>query len=286
MDGTTLIVGCGYIGAALAKMLVAAGGDVIGMRRHPAALPPGVRPFAADLTRDFDLKPLGPIRRVVFAAAADSHSAEAYERTYVAGVLRLSAALARLPLTIERLVFISSTSVYGDTGGADVTESSPAVPESFAGRLLLEAELIARGAAPCSVALRFGGIYGPGRWRLAEQAAAGEAKLQPHGGNVTNRIHRDDGAAAVRHILALPDPAAVYNVVDDEPALYNDVVGWLAARRGVSLATGEAGESAAGRQLRGNKRCSNALLTASGFRCRYPSYREGYAAFFAGSGDD
>ena len=96
----------------------------------------------------------------------------------------------------------------------------------------------------------------------------------------TNRIHRDDAVGALLHLLALPteELAPIYVGVDREPADRNDVVRWLAQRLGVEVREEE--EGATGRVLRRdtNKQCSSERLVASGYRFRYPSYREGYGA--------
>lgn len=255
------------------------------MRRHPVGLPAGVRPFAADLAdpalgvRLVELSARSPIQSAVFAASAGAHTSEAYEAVYIHGMRQLIAALHQLPTPPKRLVFVSSTSVYGDMGGGDVVEATPTLPDSFAGKGMLAAETLIKESGIPSVALRFGGIYGPGRWRLPESVVSGEARLLPGGGPVSNRIHRDDGAAAIAHVLQLPHPASTYLVVDDAPTAHNEVLEWLAMQAGKTLSWA-AEASATSRQLRGNKRCSNALLKASGFRFRYPTFREGYAPFF------
>ena len=90
----------------------------------------------------------------------------------------------------------------------------------------------------------------------------------------TNRIHRDDAAAAIAHLLALPEPAATCVGVDQDPADLTDVMRWIAERLGVPLVEAEASEALAA----GSRRCRNAALLASGFRFTYPTFREGYGA--------
>ena len=104
--------------------------------------------------------------------------------------------------------------------------------------------------------------------------------MMPGPARFTNRIHRDDAVGVILHLLALPADqlAPVWVGVDTEPADRNDVVRWLAQRLGVEVRTED--DAATGRVLRRdtNKRCSSARLVGSGYRFRYPSYREGYAA--------
>jgi nucleoside-diphosphate-sugar epimerase len=144
---------------------------------------------------------------------------------------------------------------------------------------VLEGEGIVRGAAvPHRVVLRLGGIYGPGRTRLVDRVRRGEATCPPEP-TWTNRIHRDDAAGAIRHLLALDDPEEVYLGVDTDPAERCEVLTWLAERLGAPAPRpGPASR-------RGNKRVSSARLQASGYRFRYPTFREGYGAMLDATPD-
>jgi hypothetical protein len=99
----------------------------------------------------------------------------------------------------------------------------------------------------------------------------------------TNRIHRDDCAGALQHLMTLPQPDAVYLGVDHEPADYCDVLRWLAVQLGAPPPQVEAMSGGDGRRHRTNKRCRNAKLVASGYVFRYPTYREGYTALLGAS---
>jgi nucleoside-diphosphate-sugar epimerase len=144
--------------------------------------------------------------------------------------------------------------------------------------------------------LRLGGIYGPGRTRLIDQVRGGTAVV-PAGSRFTNRLHRDDAAAAIVHLCSMdPSPGPLYLGVDNEPAEFGEVLCFLAAELGLPrppsasgagdrTAGGSAGGSAGGEPSRGsNKRCSNALLRGTGFEFAYPGFREGYRAILAGAG--
>jgi nucleoside-diphosphate-sugar epimerase len=169
-------------------------------------------------------------------------------------------------------VFVSSTSVYGQSAGEWVDETSPTEPRAFSGRRVLEGEALARASGTQSVAVRFGGIYGPGRTRLLDEVAAGRARWRP--GHFTNRIHRDDCAGVLQHVLELAAPESVYLGVDCEPAEERTVFSWLAGRVGVE---DPAPESEAMRSRgAGSKRCSNRRLLESGYDFVYPTFREGY----------
>ncbi len=266
-----LIAGCGDIGTRLGLRLAAAGDEVFGLRRDPARLPPAIRPLAADLASGTGLEALpGRLDAVVYAAAADGPGEAAYRAAYLDGLATLLARLHRAGMP-RRLVFVSSTAVHAQDDGAWVDETSPAAPATPSARCLRETERLAL-AAPCeAVVVRPGGIYGPGRTRLIEQVRRG-APCTP--GAWSNRIHAEDLARALAHLLALPAPELLYLAVDDAPVELCEVLDWIADQLGLPHPPRDPGT---GGGHGSNKRCSNARLKASGFRFEYPSYREGYA---------
>jgi len=275
-----LIAGCGDVGTTLGLMLQQAGHEVWGLKRRPATLPPAIRKLAADLSDPASLRDSLPpaLDYVFYTAAADGFSEEGYRAAYVDGVANLLDALQAGGQPPRRLFFTSSTSVYAQCHGEWVDEDSPAEAAGFAGRCLRQGEeLLWNGPYPASV-IRFGGIYGPGRTRLIDSLRQGTATCVDNPPVYTNRIHRDDGAAALQHLLNLSAPQALYLGVDDEPAPQCEVLRWLAGRLGVPGPQVVGAAAAPAAMLRANKRCRNTRLRASGFRFRYPSYREGYAA--------
>lgn len=275
-----LIAGCGYVGTELGLRLAADGHEVFGLRREPGRLPAGIRPVAADLTDATTLQALpAGCTAVVYTAAAAGFDDDAYRAAYVDGLRNLLDALAARGERVGRVLFTSSTGVYGQNAGEWVDEESATEPEHFSGRRLVEAEqLLFAGPFP-GVALRLGGIYGPGRTRLVENVRRGSAVCHEDRRVFTNRIHRDDAAGALRHLLALPRPERLYNGVDDEPVEQVVLLHWLAKRLGAPAPIPSAtADPASVRQPRTNKRVRNARLVASGFAFRYPSFREGYEA--------
>ncbi|TVP74002.1 MAG: NAD-dependent epimerase/dehydratase family protein [Gemmatimonadales bacterium] len=274
---TVLIAGCGYVGTRLGLDLADAGHYAVGLRRSPSELPAGIRPLTADLTSPElpeALSAAGPFQQVVYATAADGGTPEAYHRAYVEGLENLIAALETGAHPVSRLLFVSSTGVYGDHGGGEVDESTPTAPESFRGAVMVEAESVALSAPWPSAALRLGGIYGPGRTRILDRVRAGEARFTSGPPIWSNRIHRDDAAGALAHLLALPaeelDP--VWLGVDAEPVPLREIYRWLARR----LDAPEPREDPSLRRDRSNKRCISRKLQESGYEFLYPSFREGY----------
>ncbi len=271
-----LVAGCGYVGAELAGQLAASGHRVWGLRRRPAGLPPGVEPLAADLTRPATLADLpADLEVVVYAAAADAADEGAYRATYVDGPRHLLAALAGQGQRPRRLLFTSSTGVYGQDDGSWVDEDSPAEPATATGRVLLEGErLLREGPFPATV-VRLAGLYGPGRLLLVDQLRSGAAEVTAGRAEYLNLVHRDDAAGLLAHLAGVADPAPLYLGVDWEPAERSALLGWLAERLGVAPPRVVADRR--GGRHGGNKRCSNRRLLDSGHVFRFPTWRDGYA---------
>jgi nucleoside-diphosphate-sugar epimerase len=278
-----LIAGCGYVGSALGRALASESHEVWGLSRNPGSLPEGIDRITADLAVAESLEGLpAALDAVVYMAAPGGGGDASYRTVYVDGLANLMAALARQGQSPSRVFLVSSTAVYAQHEGEWVDESSPTNPTHFSGRRLLEAEAVLRSAAFPGTVIRFGGIYGPGRTRLLENVRAGRAVYRESPPQWTNRIHRDDCAGVVKHLLGLEDPADVYIGVDCEPARERDVQCWLAdALAAPPPRAAPAGDPAI-RAARGNKRCRNDRLLASGYTFRHPTYREGYRAVIEG----
>lgn len=283
-----LIAGCGDIGTTLGLSLHAAGHQVWGMKRHPDDLPSELRPLAADLADLATLTALPPaLDYLVYSAAAAGFSEAGYQAAYATGVHNLLIALRQAGQQLKRLLLTSSTSVYAQHQGEWVDEDSPAAAESFSGRCIRAGEQLLWDSGWPAVVVRFGGIYGPGRTRLIDSVRDGSTASPAGPPMFTNRIYRDDCARVLEHLLFLPDPAPLYIAVDDDPAPLVEVLNWLATQLGVPepptaagspLKPGSGNRPDPALRQRASKRCRNARLRASGFRFRYPSYRDGYAA--------
>ncbi|PTT66260.1 SDR family oxidoreductase [Arthrobacter sp. HMWF013] len=279
-----LLAGCGDLGTEAGLRFAALGHRVVGWRRSPEKLPAAIEGVPADLS-SADLPAIpADTTAVVVAVAADSPTEAAYRAAYVDGLSHVLDALVRDGVWPRRVLFVSSTAVYGDAAGGWVDESTTPAPGGFSGRIIREAEDLLlsrlRGTESAPVILRLGGIYGPGRTRLIDQVRGGAAVI-PDEPRYTNRIHRDDAAAAIVHLTTMESmPAPVYIGVDDDPADMGDVLRFLAAEMDYpEPPVGPAGEARGG-----NKRVSNALLRGTGFTFAFPSFREGYREVLAGTG--
>lgn len=274
---TVLIAGCGDLGTQAGLYFAEAGHRVIGWRRSPENLPPAIEGAAVDITGTLPPIP-ADTDVVVIALTADGRNEAAYRTTYLGGTASLLDALERDGVAPRRIIFVSSTAVYGNDDGGWIDETEVPAPSTPTGGVLRETEELLAARAPQSVALRLSGIYGPGRTRLIDQVKGGTVRTaSPHW---TNRIHRDDAAAAIVHLAGLQEAAAAYLGTDSEPALLTDAQRFLAGELGVPLGlpNDDDGAPATG------KRCSNTLLTSSGFTFAYPTFREGYRAVLRGEG--
>jgi nucleoside-diphosphate-sugar epimerase len=271
MTERVLLAGCGDLGLRVARRLLARGAEVFALRRSPAGEGEGGwRWLRGDLTRPETLGGLPEgITHVVYSPTPGAREEMAYRAVFVEGLKHLLAALADAPL--RRVLFVSSSAVYGEHGDAWVDEDTPPDPPGFNGRVLLEAERWLAAQPWSSVNLRLAGIYGPGRLQLVERLRAGAARVRRDPPHWSNRIHADDAAAAIVHLLGLPSPERVYVGVDDMPLPLHVLYEFLAELVGAPLP-----EEGAAPPGVGSKRLSNARLRASGFVPRWPDAREGY----------
>lgn len=277
-----LIAGCGYVGRRLAEVLAAEGNAVECWSRSPGRLPPGCAHRSSDLTDAGEVHHAMPsdLDHVVYCAAPSTGSEEDYRATYVAGLGNVVDALERRGAS-PRVFFTSSTAVYAQVDGRVVDESSPTEPDHYSGRIQVEAERRLLGSSLPGCVVRCGGIYGPERTRLLEAVAGARATYSSTVEVFTNRIHRDDIAHGLRHLMALPRVDDRYVFVDSAPAPRREVLEWLAEQLGAPAPEASDGFDAGRRGSRSNKRCSNARLLATGYRLLYPTYRDGYAPLLA-----
>lgn len=262
-----LIAGCGELGVAIGRQLVARGDQVTGLRRSAERLPDSFQRISVDLRGDLAGLP-EQVDAVIYAATPASRDECGYLDIYVHAQRRL-----REHVRCARWLFVSSTAVYPDDGSV-VDESSAAQPAAFNGHVLKEAEEVAL-ASPEGRCVRLAGIYGPGREMLLRRVRRGDPPARSQ--HYTNRIHIDDAAGLCVRLLATDAPRIV-NGVDDAPCSEAEVLTWLADAMALPRLP-IVSEKPSG------KRVSNALARSLGWRPTYASYREGYAAML-GAGSD
>jgi nucleoside-diphosphate-sugar epimerase len=276
-----LIAGCGDIGGRLAARLLDEGWFVHGLRRDTRKLGAGVLPVAGDLqAASMPAEwPAQPLDYLVYCAAASTHDEAGYRAAYIEGLQHVLDWLKQAGQSPRRILFVSSSSVYGQSTGEWVDETSPVEPTGFSGQLMLQAEQVAHACGLPATVVRLTGIYGPGRERFVSQVREGYrvARQPPLYGN---RIHADDAAGLLAFLLqadlAGQPLQPCYIGVDDAPAALDEVVDWLRERLHITRWS----DTQSVRRT-GSKRCSNARARALGWAPQYPSYREGYGQLLA-----
>jgi len=284
-----LVVGCGYVGFPLAVELVRLGHQVWGLRRSSNSddelQQAGISPLHADLTRPETLVSLpNSYDWVVNCVASGGGGVAEYRELYLQGMKNLVRWLAGSGGKLSRIVYTSSTGVYGQHDGSTVDESSPTEPQSETAQVLVETEqaLLAAGRDQSfsAIILRAAGIYGPERGYLLKQFLRGEARIEGDGSRALNMIHRDDLIAAIIAAVERGRPGAVYNACDDEPVSQLGFFTWLAGELNRPLPPMVPSDAALPRK-RGltNKRISNRKLRSQlGVKLRFPNFRLGYRA--------
>jgi len=282
-----LIVGCGYVGLNVGAELARQGHQVFGVRRTAdtaSVLKAAAIELArADITKLDELRALpGPFDWVVNTASSSKGGAEEYREVYLRGTRNLLEWLAATPP--RKYVYTSSTSVYAQTDGSLVKETSPAEPDTEVGKVLLETEQAlleaARTAKFPAVILRVAGIYGPERGHLFTQYLRGEARIPGLGDRWINMIHRDDVAGAIVAALQSGRPGEIYNVADDEPVHYVNFFRWLSETLGLRMPPmiPEPAVHVSKRAITNKRICNRKLTMELGVRLKYSSFRQGYTA--------
>ena len=193
---------------------------------------------------------------------------------------------------LKSVVYLSSLGVYGDSHGAWIDETAPAIPaRARRGASRINAELAwqalgTRRKLPVAI-FRLGGIYGPGRNGMV-RLLRGTAQRIAKSGHVSNRIHVYDIAQAIDAAFARC-AAGVFNVVDDEPASPSDQIAFAADLIGIEpppeIPYEVAGKSVSAMALSFYDGCIRArndkLKALLGIELRYPTYRDGLRALHA-----
>ena len=270
-----LIAGCGDIGTSLGKALVEKGHYVVGLRRNPPAEKMGIHFVAADFTNLAELAGLETdFDQVFFLAAPKQHDSPAYRNVYDLGLKNLLYRLSQNHHS-PHWISVSSTSVYGQSGGEWVDEDSLTEPKKYNGQLQLLSEQSVLAENKSNLVVRFAGIYGPGRKRMLGIASKGD-QIQFSPPYYTNRIHKEDCVGVLVFLLEKRldgnELCSHYLASDDEPAPMWEVVSWLAKQ----LKCRQPEIKQVDKDATQNKRCCNKRLKELGYRFQYPTYREGY----------
>ncbi|MDB5347656.1 MAG: dependent epimerase/dehydratase family protein [Schlesneria sp.] len=261
-----LIVGCGYLGGRVADIWIAQGHQVHALTRSSERATEfsrrGINPIIGDLCDLASLPDLPAVETILFAVGYEKSSRRTRQQVQLTGLQNVLARVA----SADRLVYISSSSVYGQSAGEWVDETSDCQPVQPGGISCLETERWLMSAIPDSTSvtranvLRLSGIYGPDRLlSRIESLRSGEA-LSGSGTEWLNLIHVDDAAVAVIACELHGKPNQTFLVSDDQPISRADYYGLLASLVGAPSPRFDPG----GNPSRGsggiNKRCRNKRL--------------------------
>lgn len=288
MNKHRLIFGCGYLGYRVAKRWLAAGDRVSVVTRNQNRLKQfegeSFNAVLADVTDEASLSFLpdaafAEVDTLLFAVGYDRKAEPSINSVYAEGFQRV---LDRLSYQTRRVIYISTTGVYGPAEGAWVDESTPPAPHRDGGIASLSAEesLWASPFAERGVVLRLAGIYGPGRLPYLKQLETGKPIAAPQEGHL-NLIHVDDAAKVTVIATDHPSASGIYCVSDGNPPIrknYYEEIAQLIGANSPSFVKPQSGSPRAARAA-ADKRISNQrLLEELEVELSYPSYREGLAA--------
>lgn len=261
-----LIAGAGYVGKAVFSLLSSTGHETSGLRRSATEDPTF---YAGDASCDEGLEALpNDFEQIIVTISPDTRSNEAYKKAYpdVARTLH-----ARFP--DARILLVSSTTVYGQVGGDEISEESPTTGDTFSAARILEAEQTVLDQSRNGVVVRASGIYGPGRITTISKLA--HVELSEEDRDLwTNRIHRDDLARVLAHLVEQPQKSGIYLATDPNPATLGQIRDFVRAHPNHMRLTPPPSSRRA--RSRKSRKMHPKRLLSEGFVFEYESFREGY----------
>jgi nucleoside-diphosphate-sugar epimerase len=282
--GRRLVVfGCGYVGSEVARQALARGMNVTALTRNEAKAialrSAGMDVVVADVVGSawHDRIP-GGADFVLNCVSSGGGGLEGYRHSYLQGMESVLA-WARQRGQVGTLIYTSSTSVYGQGGGAEVDETANVGGNERAEVLVAAERRLQENGGACDrwFILRLAGIYGPGRHHLLEQVRLGT--IAGRGEHRLNLTHRDDIVAAAWACFGAPSGVAneIFNVADDAPTRKDEITRWLAGCLGLA-APAFSGEPAVGRRaVTPDRVIRNGKLKATlGWQPHFATFRHGY----------
>lgn len=274
--GRVAILGCGYVGQAVAQHWVAQGLQVTATTTTlqrlaeleaiatTATLARGDNPASLQkLLADQD----------TLLVSVGAPRADAYAETYLETAKTLTAVLPET--SVRQVIYTGSYAVYGDRQGAWVTEDSPVAPANPNGEILVETEqmlLSARTAQRQVCVLRLGGIYGPGRELIKIFGRAAGSTRPGDGSDASNWVHWDDIVGAIdfarsHHLDGL------YNLVQDNPTSVKELLDHLMATHHLPAVQWDASQTSTRPY---NARVSNQKLKAAGYSFIHTAFHDSF----------
>ncbi|MDY3558051.1 SDR family oxidoreductase [Gemmata sp. JC673] len=269
-----LIFGCGYLGRVVAARWLASGHRVAALTRGNAERlrASGVEPVGGDVLDPASLRTLPPAPTVLYAVGFDRAAGRPMRDVYVSGLANV---LNALP-SHTRFIYVSSTSVYGQSDGSWVDEASTTRPTEDSGKIVLEAEQLLRSERPDAIILRSAGLYGPHRLLRQQPILKGEP-LVGDADKWLNLVHVSDAADAVLLADSGAPPGETYNVADGTPVTRRDFYTQLAELLNAPTAKFEHKPEPGAP----NRRINASKFRDLGWAPKYASYRDGLTAAVA-----
>lgn len=274
-----LIIGCGFLGEAAAFLFQQFGWEVHGVTvsqdSADTLMRRGITAYRADITSEESLKALhselGDFDWWIHCASSGKGGADQYRAVYQNGIANLLKVFGK-----AQGIFTSSTSVYAQTDGVTVDETSATFPTRETGQILLASEHLLLTHA--GIVARFAGLYGPERSVLFRKFLTHQAFLENGGERWINQIHRQDGAHALLTLAQLGKAGEIYNVVDNEPMRQKQLYQEMAKRLKMDIPIEIAADY---NRKRGwtHKRVSNQKLRSLGWQPAYPNYFTAWEEF-------
>lgn len=285
MTKLLLSFGHGYSATALSDLIARDGWQIVGTTREaskkPALQARGVTPV---LWPGEDLTPyLERATHLLISAGPDSDG-DPTLRQY-------RDQIAARADQFEWVGYLSTTGVYGDHQGGWVDEASALTPATRRGRLRVAAEADWQSIEGLPLHIfRLAGIYGPGRGPFAK-VRNGTARRIIKKDQVFSRIHVEDIAQVLAASIKAPNPGAIYNLCDDDPAPPEDVIGHAAELLGLPLPpaidfeTAELSPMARSFYAESKRVRNDRIKEELGVVLRYPDYRSGLRALLQAEQD-
>ncbi len=270
-----LCFGFGFTAEALAKRLDLSQWKITGTSRSAEGLA-AIRSKGFDALRFDEMQDIPPSVTHILSSVPPLEQGDPV-------VAKFTKALSR---NLIWVAYLSTTGVYGDRGGGEVTEGSAINPSGERARRRVAAE--AEWQKFKAHIFRLPGIYGPGRNQL-ESVKDGTARRVIKQGQIFSRIHVDDIAGILHASINAPNPGRIYNAADDEPCPPQDVVSFAAELLKKPPPPEVAFENAnlspmAKSFYDDSKRVSNARIKHElGYKLIYPNYKWGLTAIFNNS---
>ena len=284
MEKTLLSFGHGFSARALAARLVPQGWTIYGTTRKEARFAAlegeGITPV---LWPDGDLSTAFETASHLLISAGPDAGGDPI-------LTRFRDRIADMAPRLEWAGYLSTTGVYGDHEGGWVDEATPLTPSTRRGQMRVEAEGDWRSVPGLPLHIfRLAGIYGPGRGPF-EKVRQGTARRIIKPGQVFSRIHVEDIAQVLEASIKRPDPGAIYNLCDDNPAPPQDVIGHAAKLLGLPLPpevdfeTAEMSPMARSFYAESKRVSNDRIKDELGVNLIYPDYRRGLEALLRAGG--